>query len=375
MTVNIGFPMAIDFSVKVSAFSNITDIRLYYTISRQSYAQVFVEAIPDFEPGSSLEVTYNLDLRQSGGLPPGAQINYWWTFQDAIGIKKQSEIESIEFVDSRYDWQSIKEEQVTIYWYDGTQSFAQEIMTTTQEALINLAENTGAELSSPVKIYVYSSASDLQGAMVFPQEWTGGVAYTKYNIIAIGIPVWNLDWGKRAAVHELAHLVTYQMTSNPSSEIPTWLNEGLSTYAEGEISNEYKGYLSKAILENDLISVRSLASPFPADAAKARLAYAESYSIVDFLIQEYGPDKMKKLLDTFTYCMDYDAALESVYGFDMDGLNYIWQQSLVLPEGVIVENTYEINPGLAILIVFVVGSSLIIGFWLWYRPVGSRDLR
>jgi hypothetical protein len=161
--------------------------------------------------------------------------------------------------------------------------------------------------------------------MVYPQEWTGGVAFTGYGIMAIGIAPSNIDWGKTAIVHELTHLVINQMTLNPYNSLPTWLNEGLAMYSEGLLGPEFTTYLSKAVAEDSLISVQSLSSPFSALAGEAYLSYAQSYSLVEFLISSYGRDKMLELLSTFKQGSGYDDALQRVYGFDMDGLDRLWR--------------------------------------------------
>ena len=70
-----------------------------------------------------------------------------------------------------------------------------------------------------------------------------------------------------------------------------------------------------------------MASPFSA-TMEAYLAYAQSYSIVKFLIDNYGQDKMFDLLNTFEQGSGYDEALEKVYGFNMDGLNVLWRESV-----------------------------------------------
>ena len=95
---------------------------------------------------------------------------------------------------------------------------------------------------------------------------------------------------------------------------------------EGPLELEYAAFLDKAITEDNLISVRSLSSPFSAYTEQSLLSYAQSYSLVDFLIENYGQEKMLELLNTFREGSDYDAALEKVYGFDMDGLNALWQK-------------------------------------------------
>ena len=135
--------------------------------------------------------------------------------------------------------------------------------------------------------------------MIFPKEWTGGVAFTEYGIIAIGIAPDNLDWGERAIAHELTHVVNHQMTFNPYNGLPTWLDEGLAKHNEGPIQQGDLDILNQAIAQKSLISLHSLCSPFSAYSNMADLSYAESWSAVDFLIKNYGEAKMLELLNTF----------------------------------------------------------------------------
>jgi hypothetical protein len=261
-----------------------------------------------------------------GGMPPGSSLEYWWQVEDANGSKMETAPITVQFDDTRYEWRSLTERKVTLYWYSGDDSFARELMAAAQDALDRLAEDTGAELEKPAKLYIYASTNDLMGAMIEPQEWTGGVAYTRYGIMAIGISSNNIDWGKRAIAHELTHLVIHQMTLNPYNSLPVWLDEGLAMRTEGELGAEFTSSLEEAIDEDSLISVQSLCSPFSAYTEKAVLSYAQSYSLVDFLITSYGRDKMLALLNIFREGSGYDAALEEVYGFDMDGLDSLWRE-------------------------------------------------
>jgi hypothetical protein len=72
--------------------------------------------------------------------------------------------------------------------------------------------------------------------------------------------------------------------------------------------------------------VRSLASPFSALPELATQSYAQSFSVVEFLISQYGQGKMFTLLNTFRQGSGWDAALVKVYGFDMDGLDKLWRE-------------------------------------------------
>ena len=322
------FPASLNFRLSAESDVNITDIRLHYRVERMEHAQITAEVYIEFEPATTVDAEWVWDMRKTGGLPPGSNVRYWWTLEDVKGDRVETEPAIVQIEDNRYDWQSLTRGKVTLYWYKGGDSFAQELMAATQQVLLRLADDTGAELDKSVKIYVYANSQDLRGSMIYPQEWTGGVAFTQYGIIAIGIAPNQLDWGIGAIAHELTHLVIHQVTFNPYGGLPTWLNEGLAMYAEGELDTSFAALLDDAISKGLLISARSLSSPFSAYAEESALAYAQSYSLAELLIDNYGRVKMFELLNTFRQGSGYDEALVKVYGFDMDGLDEAWRNSV-----------------------------------------------
>lgn len=319
------FPSQLNFSLSAHSNVNITDIRLCYTVDRTSFAEVISEGYVEFTPSTAVDVSWALQMVKISGLPPGSTVKYWWRISDASDKRVETAPVQVHFDDLRYQWRELTEGKVTIYWYKGDDSFARELMSAAQQALDGLAEDTGAYLDKPAELYIYVNQQDLLGAMVHPQEWTGGVAFIGYSIMAIGIAPDNIGWGKTAIAHELTHLVINQMTANPYNSLPHWLDEGLAMYTEGMLGPQFTSPLIKAITENSLISVQSLSSPFSANAEEANLSYAESYSLVEYLIATYGQGKMLELLNAFREGSSYDGALEGVYGFDMGGLNSLWR--------------------------------------------------
>ena len=362
-SAQVEFPTNLSFNLSVESDVNITDIRLHYIVDQMSFAQVTSEVYIEFEPATSVDANWTWDMRRTGGLPPGSSVDYWWTVEDANDDSVKTAPIQVQFDDNRYSWHSVTEDKVTIYWYEGGESFAQELMAAAQQALARLAADTGVELDKTVKIYIYASTRDLRGSMIYPQEWTGGVAFTRYGIIAIGIAPGNIHWGKRTIAHELAHVVINQVTFNPYSDLPTWLDEGLAMYAEGELEPEFASYLNRAVAEGSLLSVRSLSSPFSAYAEESYLSYAQSYSLVEFLVSSYGQSKMLELLKTFKQGSSYDGALGKVYGFDMDGLDSLWRDYVAVPEQPVGEK--GISPaligalaGLVIVLLLVLGLAV-----------------
>ena len=343
-SVEVYFPNKLLFNLEAESYADIVEARLYYQGDKMNYAQVTSEGWADFIPAAKIRTSWVWDMRRAS-LPPGTAITYWWTIEDAEGRKDKTPPSVVYFDDLRYHWQSLTSDDLTLSWYEGDDSFAQELMDACEEGLARLTSDIGTYPKRPIKIYIYASARDLQGAMIFPMEWTGGVAFTEFGIIAIGVSPSGLDWGKRALVHELTHLVVHQATFSPYGELPTWLDEGLAMYNEGELGPSFRFRLDKAISEDKLISVRSLCSPFSAEPEKAYISYAESYSLVEYLLDNYGQDRMLNLLTLLKQGTTYDEALTKVYGFDIDGLDARWRGTLTIPR-VIINEAWQSHPAL-----------------------------
>lgn len=327
----VGFPTQLNFTLSAASDVQITDVRLRYQIERTSFAQVTSEALAPFTPDVQVSAGYTLDMRLIGGLPPGTAVKYWWLVTDSQGRVTTSEVSRVVWNDGRYTWRTIGEGQLAVYWYQGSESFARQFLAAAQASLPRLSQDSGMLLTRPVGIYLYDGSRDLQGAMIFPNEWTGGSAYPDYSTITLGVSPVNLDWGVKTVAHELAHLVVHQLADNPYLGIPVWLDEGLAMYAEGPLDSEFSSILKRAVVTDRLFSVRTLASPFSAFTDQSLLAYAQSYSVVEFLISYYGQSKMLELLGIFRVGSDYDIALVKVYGFDMDGLTQLWRDYVRKP--------------------------------------------
>jgi hypothetical protein len=364
------FPAALIFHLEAESPANITQARLHYQVDKMNYAQVTSEGWADFTPAPEVKTGWTWDMTTSS-LPPGAAVKYWWTIKDDNGNKVETAPNTTYFTDDRYPWQSLTNSQISLFWYEGDNAFAQELLHTCEAGLARLTQYIGVYPVNPIEVYVYASANDLQGAMIYPMEWTGGVAFTEFSTIAIGISPDNIDWGKKALVHELTHLLVHQATFSPYCSLPTWLDEGLAMYNEGELDPYFHAWLRKAISEDSLISVRSLCSPFSAEPEEAYLSYAESYSLAEYLINNYGRNKMLNLLALFKQGNSCDEALTQVYGFDTDGLDSRWREKLAHPT-VTASEAWQSHPALlavlsALATSLVLAGALALEDWDWRR--------
>jgi hypothetical protein len=61
------------------------------------------------------------------------------------------------------------------------------------------------------------------------------------------------------------------------------------------------------------------------------LAYAESYSIVQFIINTYGEDKLAAVIAAYRDGVAHDDALRRGLGVDTDQLDQLWKANLDYP--------------------------------------------
>jgi hypothetical protein len=324
------FPTAITFTLEAETDNDIVDVDLEYRVNRRGLVPESCRVDVDFTADQQLVASWTWNMLTTGGLPTGTEVEYRWLLEDAVGNRIETSPNTVRFDDLRYDWDSIASDDVIFFWYAGDAAFVQELVDAAGEALDDLGSEVGVYLEQPATFYIYADAGDLHGALVYPDEWTGGVAFPAYGTIVIGISPENMDWGKRAIAHELGHLVVHQDVFGPYGVLPTWIDEGLAMDAEGELRSDLQDLLEQAIDMDALFSVRSISGSFPANPYEAKLSYAESYSLVQFLIDSYGGEKIVELLNVFKDGSTADEALLQVYGFDTEGLGERWRVSLGL---------------------------------------------
>ncbi len=334
----LDFPNTITFNAQITGTARITSVVLEYGDQEETCGQVIAKAYPQFTPGTSLNVQWVWDMRQSGSLPPGAQIWWRWRITDETGQQTVTEQKTITWLDNTHKWQVFTEGDIRLHSYQNNQSLAQQLLDNASSGLQRVEKDAGLSTDQPIDIYIYANTNDMKDAILYEPSWTGGQAFPEYNIVIIGIGPSDLSWGLRAEVHELTHVIVGHLTFTCLGFVPTWLNEGLAMYSEGDLDSQSQQQLDDAIHSDSLLSVRSLSGAFSEVPSTANLSYSESYSLVKFLINNYGHDKMTALLLALRDGNSVDEALTQVYGMNVEGLEDAWRQSIGAKPRVAVPN-------------------------------------
>jgi hypothetical protein len=324
----LDFPNSIVFHVTIHSTDKITSIVLEFGDQEETCGQVIAKAYPQFTPANSVTVDWTWDMRQSGSLPPGSQIWWRWRITDETGQETVSDQKTVLWLDNIHPWKTLTKGDIRLHSYNETQTFSQDLLDTAYNGLARVEKDAGLTTDQPIDLYIYADNTDMKDAVLYEPSWTGGLAFPEHNIVILGISPADLSWGRGAEVHELTHVLVGHLTFSCLGDVPTWLNEGLAVYSQGELDPVAKSQLDNAIHSDTLLPVRSLSGRFSEIADKANLSYSESYSIVNYLIQSHGRDNVTALLISLRDGATVDEALTKVYGFNIEGLDDAWRASI-----------------------------------------------
>lgn len=354
----LNFPETATFQLSITNDVEITSIVLEYGNEQQTCGEVIAKAFPQFTSGTSVEAEWTWEMRQSGSLPPGAQLWWRWRVIDASGNETITETETATWLDDEYNWKTVDNgDFLRLHYYEGSQAFITDLSRAAYDGLLFNETQSGLKAESPIDIYIYDGTADLREAILYEPSWTGGQAFPDQDIVIIGISESDLDWGRNAVVHELTHVLVGHLTFSCLGDVPTWLNEGLAVYSEGGLDIYSQQQLDGAIRDDTLLSVRSISGSFSEVPDKAYLSYSQSYSITKYLVETHGQEKMSALLVSLRDGTTIDEALLQTYGFDVDGLEDAWRQAIgAQPRPVTAQPTAQPTPTFVPTIVPISGG-------------------
>jgi len=95
----LNFPETATFRATITSDVDITSVVLEYGNEQQTCGKVVAKAFPQFTPGNTVHAEWTWEMRQSGSLPPGAQLWWRWHVTDANGKETVSETKTATWLD------------------------------------------------------------------------------------------------------------------------------------------------------------------------------------------------------------------------------------------------------------------------------------
>jgi len=330
-TADYSFGQRVTFRLKASSVDPINKVNLFFSVQGLKDDT----AVPiSLEPSPHITLDYAQSLMEQN-VPPFATITYWWELYDTAGRYKESEKNDLYYADNRYDWNRIQAQREGInwdvYWVQGDVSFGQAALNVAVKSLNDIERELQGDQPGQIRIFIYPSEQDLRSALnLAGYDWAGGQARPELGAILVGIPntLTAPSQMERAIPHELTHLLVYEATDHRLNGVPPWLNEGLASLNERRPDSERQVLLEQALDQERLLPLEALCAPFPQDENTARLAYAQSASVVSYLRQIHGSSVIRELLAVYADNADCEAGVIRVLGTNLKGLDSAWRADL-----------------------------------------------
>lgn len=267
------------------------------------------------------------DINQ-GRLRPFATVSYWFRIFLADQTTVDSPQYSFEYNDNRFFWQNLQDDQIIIHWYAGDLSFGQDALDSARAGLAYTSQLLNAQLSQPVDIYIYADATDMRATIdASGQAWVAGHASPDLRLALVSIPPGSdqILSMERKIPHELAHILTYEVTGDDYQRQPMWLREGIATVSEIYPSPDYQRSLDFAVEKENLLYFSNLCGDFPADASSRFLAYAQSESFTRYLVEQYGTSGLGRLIQAYNDGLGCEQGFQKALGRSLLETEYNWR--------------------------------------------------
>ena len=277
--------------------------------------------IPVEPEGSGAEYVWDTSADH---VVPNTLITYQWRATDGEEVTL-SAAEDFRYVDDRpgLDWQSAQLGESTVHWYGDGGDQAQRFGELGAAGVEQAEQLLGTQLAGPVDVFVYRTREEFFGAIgPGAREWTGAAAYPELRTIFM----WNSSeagspgYLETVIVHEITHIVFHDATDNPFHEPATWVNEGVATWSETQEASNERAIVEQEAAGDGLFSFEAISEQFPIGERGGRLSYAQGTTMVDMIIDRYGPEAMADITAAYREGASDDEALEQGTGVRADEL-------------------------------------------------------
>ena len=321
--VDYTFGQTMRFHFRAVAGEPIEDAALFFNTPQME--NTFVVEF-DVEPARRITLAHELPLTQVR-LAPFTTVTYWWRVT-AGGEQHRVPEQHVVYVDNRFDWHQMSADHATVHWTgDDNVQIGQTALDVVAEARPRLEAVIPTAEDTPLRIYIYPSMADLRTALrLTGRDWVAAEAQPELGVIlvtAVNPRTAAYDLGQ-SIPHEMVHLMLYDATGVGYEDIPRWFEEGLATFFEGSPDPNFPLIVQDAVVRRETIPFAELCETFPAGQDRARLAYAQSLSLIRYLRAQYGNAALTDLIHAFADGADCHTAPNRVLDISLERLNAEW---------------------------------------------------
>ncbi len=228
-------------------------------------------------------------------------------------------------------WQVLTTPHFEFYFHEGSEAFVLRAALIMEDGYRMLEDKLQQGLPWRVPVILYGAHSDFLQTNVSDSMLPEGVqAFAEPSRRRIVLPfTGSYKAFAHTAVHELAHVFTFQIVYNRLLDnvfsrnylfpMPLWLAEGVAEYLSIGWDAESDMFVRDAVIHDYLMDL---------DYTSGFMVYKAGQSALNYVEQTYGHEKVRELLFALGSTRNADIALERTLGLDVRAFSARWKKSL-----------------------------------------------
>lgn len=235
-----------------------------------------------------------------------------------------------------FQWEILESEHIELHFESEFQNLAVQAIEYLEEGYDHISQILHHELSHRPPVVIYQSHYQFQQTNIFPDFLPPGVAgFAEPLRFRMVVPfAGDLDEFRNVLVHELTHIFQYDIVhkgpirriTSPIAQPPTWLMEGIAEYTTPGRNTIDEMVLRDAVLTDGLIPLETMNQAW--GQGNVFLAYKQSHALMEYIAQQYGPEKISRILRLWDSQHDTDKLMDRLIGMDLKTLDERWSAQM-----------------------------------------------
>ncbi|MEE9316472.1 MAG: peptidase MA family metallohydrolase, partial [bacterium] len=235
----------------------------------------------------------------------------------------------------QHTWYIAETEHFQIYHYPEGRHLIPKVSKILEKAYEKVTTDLNISIEKKTPFFLYLTHNHFeQNNIASTGEGVGGFAEPYKNRFVI--PITGSD-------KELEHVITHEFTHIANFNIwyggfwksaslmrfvfyPLWIVEGLAEYESKEWETKDHMFLRDAAISDMIIPLGKLHSFNHLKMHQVYLAYKEGHSAISFLAEEYGEDKVTKLIKNLRESLDIHRVFAHTIDTDLYSFDKKWQR-------------------------------------------------
>ena len=235
-----------------------------------------------------------------------------------------------------FQWEILESEHIELHFEPEFQNLAVQAIEYLEEGYDHISQILHHDLSHRPPVVIYQSHYQFQQTNIFPDFLPPGVAgFAEPLRFRMVVPfAGDLDEFRNVLVHELTHIFQYDIVhkgpirriTSPIAQPPTWLMEGMAEYTTPGRNTVDEMVLRDAVLTDGLIPLETMNQAW--GQGNVFLAYKQSHALMEYIAEQYGPEKISRILRLWDSQHDTDKLMDRLIGMDLKTLDERWSAQM-----------------------------------------------